>query len=173
MGYSLFLHPRNTDAEIDRQGLLADLEAAGFLQTEPSSPTIRPGPKLMEYITYLGCSPALSSGGVEAEVRLHHFDRPVWLGGEAIDRLRFPGCGHPIACGAALIEQGEPWRCPECDNRGDLSAIGWRKSAARARLFIEISPIFPREAVPSDALLERLEQTSGQPWRWFYSRSRL
>jgi len=171
MDYSLFLHPRNADASIDRQGLLVELEAIGFLHTEPSSSSIRPGPKLMEYITYLGCSPALSSGGAEASVRLHAYDRPAWLGGEAIDRLRFPGCGHAITSGAALIEQGAPWQCPECGNHGDLASIGWRRSAARARLFIEISPIFPREAVPSDALLDRLQQVSGQPWRWFYSRS--
>ncbi len=172
MDYSLFLHPRKAHAEIDRQGLLKELKAIGFLQPDPSSAT-RPGPKLMEFITYLGCSPALSSGGIEASVKLHSFDTPFWLGGEAIDRLRFPGCGHVIDSGAALIEQGDPWQCPECGNHGDLASIGWRRSAARARLFIEISPIFPREAVPSDALLDRLQQVSGQPWRWFYSRSRL
>ncbi len=170
MGFSLFLHPGDVGATVDRPRLIKELEAAGFLQTEPLSAAIRPGPRLMEYITYLGCSPALSSGGVEAAVRLHHYDRPVWIGGEAIDRLRFPGCGHAIASGAALIEQGDSWQCPECGNHGDLASVGWRRSAARARLFIEISPIFPREAVPSDALLERLRQASGSAWQWFYSR---
>ncbi len=172
MSHSLFLHPRSPLPETTRTQLILRLAEAGFLAPADDGGHPLPGPRLMEFITYLGCSPALSSGGVEAGLQLHAFDAPRWLGGEAIDRLRFPGCGHPVDNGAELLRAGSPWRCPQCDNRGRLEDIAWRRSAAEADFFIEIAPIFPREAVPSDALLSLLEQTSGTEWKWFYSRSR-
>jgi len=172
MSHSLYLHPADPQAEIDVDRLTGRLQTAGFLELKDHAPAC-PGPRLMEYITYLGCSPALSSGGVEAGLGLHRFDEPRWLGGDAFDRLRFPGCGHGITDGAALLQGSGEWRCPDCGNSGRLEDIAWRRSAAQARLFIEIAPVFPREAVPADALLQLLGNASGTDWRWFYSRSRL
>lgn len=173
MSHSLYLYPSGSLSDEALEQLLDSLQDSGFLDGNGAATALLPGPRLMEFITYLGCSPALSSGGVEATLRLHRYGSPRWLGGDAIDRLRFPGCGHAIEQGAALLQAGDPWQCPRCGHQGRLEDIAWRKSAARADCFIEIAPIFPREAVPADALLELLKNGSDCDWRWFYSRSSL
>jgi len=170
MTHSLYLHPLE-NGHADLQPLSETLQKAGFLLADNGQGGIRAGDRLMEYITYLGCSPSLSSGGVENGLRLHRFDTPRWMGGSAHDRLRFPGCGHPIDDAPKLLAIGDDWHCPECGATGRLEDIRWRRSAARADLFLEIWPVFPREAVPSDALLALLRQASGADWSWFYSLS--
>ncbi len=173
MSHSLYLYPSCPLSDETLKRLLDSLQHRGFLDANDADGTLLPGARLMDFITYLGCSPALSSGGVEAALRLHRFDAPRWLGGDAIDRQRFPGCGHAIEQGSALLQAGDPWQCPQCGQQGRLQDIAWRKSAARADSFIEIAPIFPREAVPADALLELLKKGSDCDWQWFYSRSNL
>lgn len=44
----------------------------------------------------------------------------------------------------------------------------WRKSAGFARFFIEITEIYPKEAIPQPGLLSALETMSDERWKYFY-----
>jgi len=44
----------------------------------------------------------------------------------------------------------------------------WRKSAGFGRFFIEITEIYPKEAVPQQGLLSSLKQHHGTSWSYFY-----
>jgi hypothetical protein len=128
----------------------------------------------MEYINFLGCSPSLSSGEIESSLYLHGFKFLTGLGGESIETLRYPVCKHPVDNPAHLlasISSKLDWTCPECGNQGKIEGINWRKSAGISCFFIEISHIFPKEAIPNDSLLQKLNQCTDSRWSWFYSRS--
>jgi hypothetical protein len=169
--YSLYLYALQAPA-LAAEALLEKLEQIKFIAPGDSSRIYSPGANLMDYITFLGCSPALQRGEIESVIRLHRASSAFAMGGESVQTLRYPGCKHPIENVSEIIcHFDQRWHCPQCDNTGEFSSINWRKSAAISRLFIEITRVFPKEAVPSDKLLSFLQQTSATDWSWFYSRS--
>jgi hypothetical protein len=106
---------------------------------------------------------------------VHAFERVCGLGGESIQAIRFPGCKHPISDPATLLSDHAPddhWQCPDCGQQGAMHSINWRKTAGFAKIFIEVTPVFPGEAIPSDKLLNLLHSFTGSSWNWFYSKSR-
>jgi hypothetical protein len=50
-----------------------------------------------------------------------------------------------------------------------MEAIQWRKMAGYAHLFIEITDVFPKEAIPQTLLLDSLTDMSHTGWTYFYS----
>ncbi len=126
----------------------------------------------MDYITFLGCSPALQRGEIDSVIRLHSHQQAFALGGESVVAIRYPDCQHPIENAADIIRHfDQNWHCLQCDNQGSFGDINWRRSAAISCLFIEITRVFPKEAVPSDKLLDFLQQKTSSSWSWFYSQS--
>ena len=95
----------------------------------------------------------------------------VGLGGESIETLRYPRCKHPIDHVQNLLRNpaDTTWACPQCGNQGIASEINWRKSAGFSDCFIEITSIFPKEAVPASNLISSLAEFSNSTWNWFYS----
>ena len=176
MSYSLFLYataPLVDDLTAD--AIVDWLTLQGLIRSGQTAPPFTADERLMEFINYLGCSPILTAGGIEAALLVHRFERLTGLGGDSVVTLRYPGCGHVIEDPARLLQAGDPercaWRCAECGNEGLAQDINWRKSAGFSNCFIEISGIFPKEALPNDALLRGLADLSGSDWQWFYSRS--
>ena len=175
MRYSLYLYPVSPKASDESarslRQKLKELEIAGKMLDKDHYAA---GPRLMEYITYLGCSPSLSSGDIESSLRIHVFDRITALGGLSVEVVRYPRCKHPVADVPALLSSYSSqanWQCPECGHQGSFEQINWRKSAGFSSLFLEISAIFPKEAIPGDNFLNELHQLSDCNWSWFYSRS--
>ena len=175
MNYSLYLHPlSSSDGALLVTRLWQKLQQLGIAGENLGPDHYQAGSSLMEYVTYLGCSPSLRSGEIESTLRIHGFDQPTAMGGESVDAIRYPGCKHRLTDAADLLRAfpaEKMWQCPECGNQGTLEQINWRKSAGFAQLFLEISAIFPKEAIPSDRLLSVLHELSGVDWVWFYSRS--
>ena len=171
MQYSLYLYALQPTL-LSPESLLEKLELIKFIAPGDSTQPRLPGANLMDYITFLGCSPALQRGEIESVIRLHSAATAFAMGGESVQTLRYPGCKHPIENVDDIILQfDQRWRCPQCDNTGEFCDINWRKSAAISHLFIEVTRVFPKEAVPSDKLLNFLRQASATGWSWFYSRS--
>ena len=175
MTYSLFLFEQESNYSPEKlEALKTRLLSIGLIQPDSDNAKTQPGVNLMEYINYLGCSPALTTGSLEARITLRAYENLTGLGGESIEALRYPGCKHVIQPEdiRPLLSTGGPdqtWTCPNCGQKGRLKDINWRKSAGFSHYFIEISPIFPKEALPTDALLDALQQVSQRPWSWFYS----
>lgn len=129
----------------------------------------------MDYITFLGCSPALKLGELEPSITIHRFRHSTGLGGDSVTTIRYPGCKHPVEDTAARLSPNPEynhWTCPVCGQQGKNSEINWRKTAGFSNLFIEVTHIFPNEAIPSDKLLCQLKTLTQLNWLWFYSRSR-
>ena len=177
MEYSLYLYPEIEPPlaqPINLEVLSTHLQQINFIASMRQNNSGSPGAKIMDFITFLGCSPALQRGEIESLIRFHQRDHIFALGGESIVALRYPGCKHLIQHATELLArypEHTSWQCPECGRQGEMEAINWRQSAGFSTLFIEVTRIFPREAVPSDKLLVRLREQTGLQWRWFYSLS--
>jgi hypothetical protein len=59
--------------------------------------------------------------------------------------------------------------CDQCQTRSTIEEFNWRKMAGYARLFIEITDIFPKEAIPQQLLLNILSATFNADWQYFYA----
>ena len=180
MVYSLYLYPHLSQEgvvslSLKKSAIIKSLIDNFIIEYQESTLNrYSAGKRLMEFITFLGCSPSLSDGEIEPEININDYNQITGVGGDSINTLRFPACKHIIKEPTTLLEQSinHPyWQCPECSNEGHIDRINWRKSAAFSSLFIEIAPIFPKEAIPTDALLSLLNKSSQLDWAWFYSKS--
>ncbi len=173
MNFSLFLYAENSkQSDISKTQLINYLTELNFISSQTSSLTLSAGSKLMDYITFLGCSPSLQLGDIESPISIHQFNEVVGLGGESIETIRYPGCKHPVTNPVKLLKSypdNDSWQCPNCDLEGKTNEIQWRKTAGFSNIFIEINHIFPKEAVPSDKLLSCLNDFTKCQWQWFYS----
>jgi len=174
VSYSLYIYipepnePTFTETELTNY--LIQLDFASLA----NSGSLQVGSQLMDFITFLGCSPSLSVGEVDSAIKIHFFDETTGLGGDSIQSLRYPTCKHLLDNPAHLIKnypQSTDWLCPSCGLTGKIDTINWRKSAGFSFVFIEVSQIFPKEAVPSDKLLKALQTFSHRDWQWFYSKA--
>jgi len=173
MQYSLFVYPQHEHRPFHYAELEQFLIQQHFVERADTAKGLSPGPRLMEFITFLGCSPALSSGDFESDIRLWLFDSVTGMGGHSIEALRFPRCKHVIKNPDPLLDQPSTgqWQCHDCANHGQLAEINWRKSAAFADCFIEVAGIFPKEAIPSASFINLLTTFSESDWGWFYSQT--
>ena len=173
--YSLFLYASaGKGSSYSTTELVVQLTEQGIVGQSDYPDSYAAGERLMEFVNFLGCSPVVADGQTEGFVRIHNFGHRAALGGKSVVSIRYPVCGHVIPDPAAILAtypENRQWACPECGNSGDLETINWRKSAGFSRLFIEISGIFPKEALPTDNLLSLLQSVTGDDWHWFYSES--
>lgn len=175
MVYSLYLYPEHShNISISTQKLENCLTAHKLANCTGQPNRFQTGQQLMEYINFLGCSPTLTFAEIDTTFYLHTFNTLTAMGGDSIETIRYPSCKHPVHEAVSLLKnyaQKKLWQCPLCGAQGEVDQINWRKTAGISTLFIEISPIFPKEAIPTEKLLHLLQHFSQSDWRWFYSKS--
>lgn len=173
VAYSLYLFPETSEANTgSTSDLVSTLIEHRFMSLGPDADVYRPGEQLMTYINFLGCSPSLASGQLQATIVVHEFEHLTAMGGRPIETIRCPQCRHPLQHPDQLLNNyssNKRWICPGCDNAFTFMQINWRKSVGISTLFLEISPVFPKEALPGEELLRLLGQTFQCNWSWFYS----
>lgn len=179
MNGSLFITPHNPDSSFDDINRVRQtLFELGLIDDDAGAGRYRCGPQFASLITFMGCSPHLvfeppQPGSLDyCHARLQHFPQIQLMTGQQTAAPRCPACRLRIAEWksrlAGWLERAENWRCPQC---GTLSApwqLDWRQSGGAGRLFIEITQIFPGEAVPVDRLMKSLADCTGEKWRYFY-----
>lgn len=134
------------------------------------------GEQFLNWITFLGCSPAIEieppADGSDnfCHIRLSEcYDRSVLRADSAGKGPRCPHCRHEESQWQQLDYEGE-YTCPGCQQVTPVSELNWRKAAVAARFFIDIYSVFPHEAVLADRVLEVLQQATSTPWQYFYVR---
>jgi hypothetical protein len=192
--FALVLHPADPDAA-PRNGatLYTVLEAIGLAGAAfgcAGGARYLPGPRYLELVTFLGCSPFVQleppegvQNPCEALDRFCHLsaseasEQPYLRRARAAPTPRCPNCRGPVEDWASLVADGLPhcakaaWTCPGCGRTSPVYALDWRQSAGLARVFVSLWGIHPGEAVPGDELLSALADTTGGPWRWFYEQA--
>lgn len=173
-GHFLVLYPKNPAWAPENPAMLAGaLKTIGFLGPERNPGVYSAGLDHLGLITYLGCSPQVTLGDNEVAtfIRISGvLDAPQFLHGGNLKSPRCPQCRKFLENPSAVQFANALLACPHCDYAGQLCTFDWRRSAACARLFIEISNVFESEAVPGENLAACLEAASGQIWDYCYVR---
>jgi hypothetical protein len=134
------------------------------------------GEHYFEHIAYMGCAPSIQfEPGKDnhhfCHVRLHSYENPILLYNRKQARKpRCPVCHQPLKDWSSQTHDPESrtMTCPSCHQSSLTEHFGWQKMAGFARAFIEITDVFPKEAVPQPELLDRLANITGNHWHYFY-----
>lgn len=155
-------------------GLLDRLHDIGLLRRDTDDDgRYGVGPQFLGLIMFLGCAPnvplAPAAGGAEpCTIRMLSFATPVLVSAQPMPAVRCRRCRAAVGLPCAY-DFTTRYRCANCGAAGTLAELDWRQGAGWARLFLDISGIYPHEAVPSDALLEQLAEISGGGWKYFFA----
>lgn len=169
-GHFLVLYPKKAAWAPDNLATLEDaLVAIGLLGPLRGDRRYSAGPEYLSLVTYLGCSPQIMLGENEAATVIHLsgiFESPQFLYGDNLKPPRCRVCRNALAS----FNLTQKLRCDHCGYSGEAGGFDWRRSAANARMFIEVSNVFESEAVPAERLIDCLEATSGESWDYCYVR---
>lgn len=174
---SLFLYPDIHDFDTkDFSAFIATLQKINLI-SQPVDDIQEhhyfTGDKFLDYIAYMGCAPTITfekNGNKNfCFVKLLNFSSAKLLHCQQQTRAPYcPECHKPV----------KDWQnnktetsihCNHCDTTSSIEKFNWRKTAAYAKLFIEITDIFPKEAIPQQILLEKLTAITNVDWQYFYS----
>ena len=180
--HRLILHP--LDAESDFHDfaaitqLFTDMGLAGGVIPERTPASLMLGPSFYQWITFMGCAPALKLEPDDAadegfcHIRfVHHaavqfrYLRPEVKG-------RCPACSKPGLTAETFVRehylQQASWTCSHCQQSCSPLALNWKNEAGLGRCFIEFMAVHPHEAVPVDGLLHKLAEHTAIKWQYFY-----
>ncbi|HEY9150552.1 MAG TPA: hypothetical protein VIQ75_07080 [Gammaproteobacteria bacterium] len=169
----------------DVHALAATLADIGLIATPlPGLPDAwYAGDAFLSHVIFLGCSPQVefepgdpqqAAAGHFCHVRYQRQDAgPVFRSSAGRLQPRCPGCRGRLEQWQELVRDWPSDReatvpCAGCGRTLQAPELDWRQCAGFGRWFLEIWNIHPHEAVPTEALITRLEQVAGTPVRYFY-----
>lgn len=175
---SLFLHPfRCTVSPEDVRQLISALQEMEFISHEiigQEKNSYYTGKHFLDHIAYMGCAPSIQfEAGEHGEnfcyVKLHRYNSAKLIYSQTQSRApHCPDCKKPVKDWQQSKTE-TTIKCDSCDTTANIESFNWRKTAGYARLFIEITDIFPKEAIPQQSLLDRLAEITNTEWKCFYS----
>jgi len=136
------------------------------------------GPDFLQSFSFMGCSPSIELEPSSREnINWDGFvfidlpqatDQPCWLADQSA-KPACPACGQRMRDWMShYVDSDATLSCPRCGQRTAVCRWRWYDAGACARQFISIVNVFPREAMPTEALLQELETETGTPWQYFY-----
>lgn len=132
------------------------------------------GQRFLDYVAYMGCSPAIRFEASDTSknfchIKIHHYDTAKLIVSQKQSRApHCPNCNRPVKDWLRNKTE-ETIRCNLCNTTANIGDFNWRKVAGYARIFIEITDIFPKEAIPQQILLDKLTGICKTEWLYFYS----
>jgi len=132
------------------------------------------GEKYLDYIAYMGCAPAIQFEASDTNenfcfIKIHQYVKPVLIHSQKQARTpHCPVCNKPVK-NWQYKKTESTIHCDLCDTTSAIEKYSWRKMAGYAQLFIEITDIFPKEAIPQQSLLDKLATITNTEWQYFYS----
>jgi len=167
--HCLFLYPESAKKQIDTQKISEALIKQAFIGTSLGDQRYATGERFTSLLTFMGCSPHIELDPQENQpycyIEIHTTEKPVFNHGTNLKKITCPHCKQKIQ---SYIDK--QLLCPKCKNELIPDQINWRKSAFIASTWITIGNIYELEAVPSDFLLDLLEETTGESWKSAYIR---
>ncbi len=171
---SLALKPLEWDASLDLATVTDACQQTGLIGAAINAHADRfyTGERFLDHITFLGCSPHIAlqpeAGKTDfTHIVLHQHTQARLFYGQHTRPPHCPHCGKPHADWRNQIE-AESMDCPHCQQSAPQPRYNWHKTAGVARTLIEITEIYPKEALPQPSLLAQLQQHTGVEWDYFY-----
>ena len=174
---ALYLCPKQHDFTInDLPELVTQLQNIGLIAAPVAEQDSRffTGERFLDYIAYMGCSPAIqfeasATGENFCQVIIHHYDAAKLIVSQTQARdPHCPNCNKPVKDWLANKTE-ETISCRQCNTTANIAEFNWRKMAGYSRVFIEITDVFPKEAIPQQILLDKLTGICKTDWLYFYS----
>ena len=172
---SLFIYPTNPNWIADNPEALTksilELGLAGeSLKKDENSFLV--GEKFLDHISFMGCSPNIkleneNDDGKFTFIRITTTESISALTSKHSFSPHCPHCKKPEKNWRELLEENQI-QCSHCHQTSDAWQYNWRKSAGFGRCFIEITDIYPKEAVPQPSFLESLQENFHVPWAYFF-----
>lgn len=136
------------------------------------------GMHFLSLVAFNGCAVRIRDGAQGGDAFCHVvIESPskrirAWLG----RNTRAPRCGSCRTRLADWRERMHHWvrtprsglACPSCGEIRPPWLWDWKQQAGFGRSRLWIEEVFPGEALPSHALIERLTRATGAGWRYFY-----
>lgn len=186
MSARLILHVRDPDyvpgsiAQVEQ--VLREVGLIGKVWGDASQQRYLIGERFLQLVTFLGCAPAIE---LEPPIQGHGdfchvgisalYSSPRFMAETHGVLPRCPHCRKRFNDWQTAIQQWQDdptyqAQCPACQMRLSPTELDWRQSAGFGRFFISIFNIYPREAIPTEALLHVLAEATDQTWDYFYLR---
>lgn len=174
---ALFLSPAEKDFIItDPEEFIGKLQDIGLIAEKLPDQinAFYTGQRYLDHIAYMGCSPAIQFEASKksndfCHVIIHHYDKPELLVSQTQTRApHCPNCSKPIKDWQDMLTD-DTINCGLCHTVSNFGELNWRKMAGYARVFIEITDIFPKEATPQQTLLKLLSDACDTEWLYFYN----
>lgn len=177
---SLYLAPAEPDAAPDIRTIRRLLSDLDIIADELGPSTFRAGDGFSQHVIYAGCAPYLvmeppRDGGLNfCHVALHGpFADAHLVTGPNTVKPRCPACRTRFEDWRSRLADWQYDRttaiCPGCGQNLRPSQLDWRGHAVSGRVLVELRNVFPGEASPSDLLLQRLENETGEVWRYAWA----
>ena len=189
MSARLILHVQDPDyipdniAQIEQ--ILHEVGLIGEPWGEVSQQQYLIGERFLQLVTFLGCAPAIeleppANGNTEfCHVGISRLYPSARFLADIRDVMpRCPHCRKRFERWQNAVQQWQAnpayqVQCPACQRNISPTQLDWRQSAGFGRFFISIFNIYPREAIPTEALLQMLDKSTSQKWDYFYLREAL
>jgi hypothetical protein len=174
---ALYLCPKQHDFTIrDLPQFIIQLQHIGLIAAPVAGQDsgFFTGERFLDYIAYMGCSPAIQFEAPAADenfcqVIIHRYDAAKLIVSQTQTRdPHCPNCSKPVKDWLAYKTE-ETISCRSCNTTANIAEFDWRKMAGYARIFIEITDVFPKEAIPQQILLDKLTGLCKTDWLYFYS----
>ena len=176
----LILHPKDGQYIADNMAsILQQLESIHFIsQLINDSSIYLAGKDFTNLLTFLGCSPDINlspeDGDNFCSISIPDIHQnSVLLGYTSTSVPRCPKCKHKIHDWKQHFHNWKKadyiYNFSECQTDTCVARLKWRQEAGYGKCCISINHIHPHEAVPSEKLLNALQQASNTEWTYFYA----
>ena len=174
---ALFLCPQQHDFNVKNiSPFITQLQDNGLISREISEQenSFFTGERFLDYISYMGCSPAIQFEANETSnqfchIKFYQYDTAKLIVSQKQTRApHCPKCSKPVK-DWLNNKTKKTIHCELCNTTANIGHFNWRKMAGYAHVFIEITDIFPKEAIPQQLLLDKLAHITDTEWLYFYS----
>jgi hypothetical protein len=156
--------------------LINQLCTLGFAGDAIDSDSYSAGERFLDHIAFMGCAPSIRfAPDADSEkfthIRIHRYNAITALIGTHAPAPRCSQCKKAFVYSAPQLDHLDTnslWTCTHCQHAAAPWQYHWRKNAGFARVFIEITDIYPKEAIPQQTLLDALQQSTGTEWQYCY-----
>jgi hypothetical protein len=186
MSASLVLHVRDPSyvpsSVTDIEQALLQLGLIGKAWGDEAQHRYLIGERFLQLVTFLGCAPSIElepaanddSGFCHVGIS-KIYPAPRFMADTQGVVPRCPHCRKRYADWQSAIQSWHDnpayqTQCPACQQNLSPMELDWCQSAGFGHFFISIYNIYPREAIPTEALLLALSKATQQTWDYFYAR---
>lgn len=136
------------------------------------------GDGFLQLFSFMGCAPSIEfQPNDPANIDWHGFVfiqlSPLliparWLVDRVNAKPACPHCHRRTREWVQHLEDGGMLRCPHCQLSETVCHWRWFDAGACARQFVSIVNVYPKESLPTDALLLQLQEETEVAWQYFY-----